>query len=193
MWVVTTALNNAISPIVEYDVLLQGRCMFFPQKPQPALLHIKYSFLMNGMTATLRFHTKKHKTIHYTTIIPMLRDFPNRCSYVWWSNRSNIAKRKKKDYFFISTHQFIPGSVHLDTPLDGAVKLLVANELLLDSCRIISPGSCLNQTLEEQTRTETCVLLISPAHKHTQHVGAVKNKLKLRNKTRRNTADSKLF
>lgn len=97
MWVVTTALNNAISPIVEYDVLLQGRCMFFLQKPQPALLHIKCSaILMNGMTATLPFHTKKHKTIHYTTIIPMLRDFPNRCSYVWWSNRWNIAKEKQK-------------------------------------------------------------------------------------------------
>lgn len=114
-------------------------------------------------------HSEKHKTIHYTTIILMLRDYHNRCSYVCWSDRWNIAK---KGYVFISTHQFIPGSVHLNTPLDGAVNLLVANELLLDSCSIISPGSCLNQTLEEQTRTETCVLPISPEHKHTQHVNS---------------------
>lgn len=60
------------------------------------------------------------------------------------------------------------------------MKLLVADELLLDGCRIVSPGSRLNQTLEHQTGTETCVSLISTAEIHTEHVGAAKNKLILR-------------
>lgn len=52
----------------------------------------------------------------------------------------------------LCTHQVVSGSVHLMAPLDGAVKLLVVVELLLDGCLIVSPGSCFNQTLEHQTR-----------------------------------------
>lgn len=53
-----------------------------------------------------------------------------------------------KDFLFIMTHQFIPSSVHLDAPLDGVVKLLVTDELLVDGSRIVSPGSRFNQALE---------------------------------------------
>ncbi len=66
----------------------------------------------------------------------------------------------------VRTHQVVSGSVHLGAPVDGAVKLLVADELLLDGCRIVSPGSCFNQTLKHQTDTETCTLIIS-TQKHT--------------------------
>lgn len=52
----------------------------------------------------------------------------------------------------LCTHQVVSGSVHLMAPLDGAMKLLVVVELLLDGCLIVSPGSCFNQTLEHQTR-----------------------------------------
>lgn len=54
--------------------------------------------------------------------------------------------------FFTVTHQFISGSVHLHTPLDGVVELLVVDELLLNGIRIVSPGSRFDEALEQQTR-----------------------------------------
>lgn len=76
-----------------------------------------------------------------------------------------------KDFLFIMTHQFIPSSVHFDAPLDGVVKLLVTDELLVDGCRIVSPGSRFNQALE----WGTCVLLIGTAVTLSMSAGA-KNK-----------------
>lgn len=64
-----------------------------------------------------------------------------------------------KDFSFIMTHQFVLSSVHLNAPLDGVVKLLLTDELLVDGSRIVSPGSRFNQALEQGT----CVLLISTA------------------------------
>lgn len=69
------------------------------------------------------------------------------------------------------THQFIPSSVHLDAPLDGVVKPLLTDELLVDGSRIVSPGSRFNQALERGT----CVLLISSAVRLSMSAGA-KNK-----------------
>lgn len=46
-----------------------------------------------------------------------------------------------------ATYQFLSGLLQLVTPLDGAVVLVVADDLLLDAGRVLAPRGHLDQAL----------------------------------------------
>lgn len=63
-----------------------------------------------------------------------------------------------------STYQLISGAFHLLAPLDGAVELVLAQDLLLDGGCVLTPRRRLDQTLHTDRHTGEIQLTLPQRH-----------------------------